>query len=68
MIQEGEYVIFEKAKFMKIFPVKLNKPIMIDRNKCKLNNLIDKPYGYQYEIKNQELFLKDNVIETKKLS
>jgi len=58
MIQEGEYVIFQKADFMKIFPVKKNKPIMIDRNKCHLENLIGKPYGFQYEIKEKQLHLK----------
>lgn len=62
MISEGDYVIFEKAKFMKIFPVKKDKQFMIDRNKTKLNNLIDQPFGYQYEIKAQQLFLKSNEI------
>lgn len=65
MIKEGDYVIFEKAKFMKIFPVKKNKPIMIDRNKCKLDNLIAQPFGYQYEIKDQQLFMKNDSIEDK---
>lgn len=64
MINEGDYVIFEKAKFMKVFPVKKNKPIMIDRNKTKLDNLIGKPFGYQYEIRDQELYIKnDEIIE-----
>ena len=58
MIQEGDYVIFQKADFMKIFPVKKNKPIMIDRNKCHLENLIGKPYGFQYEIKEKQLHFK----------
>lgn len=62
MISEGDYVIFEKAKFMKIFPVKKDKQFMIDRNKTKLNNLIAQPFGYQYEIKGQQLFLKSNEI------
>lgn len=30
---------------------------MIDRFKTKLDNLIDKPYGYKYEIKNQDLHM-----------
>lgn len=58
MIKEGDYVIFEKAKFMKIFPVKPNKPVMIDRNKTKLDNLIGQPFGFQYEIKGQQMFMK----------
>lgn len=62
MISEGDYVIFEKAKFMKIFPVKKDKQFMIDRNKTKLNNLIAQPFGYQYEIKGQQLLLKSNEI------
>lgn len=33
---------------------------MIDRFKCKFDNLIDNPYGFQYEIINQEFFLKTN--------
>jgi hypothetical protein len=32
---------------------------MIDRIKCKLENLINMPYGFQYEIKNQQLFIKN---------
>lgn len=63
MIQEGDYVIFEKAKFMKIFPVKKDKPIMIDRFKTKLDNLIGQPSGYQYEIKNQQLYMKNDLVK-----
>ena len=38
---------------------------MIDRNKCKLDNLIAQPFGYQYEIKDQQLFMKNDSIEDK---
>ena len=31
---------------------------MIDRFKCKIETLIDKPYGFQYEIVNQEFQFK----------
>lgn len=58
MIKEGDYVILEKAKFMKIFPVKPNKPVMIDRNKAKLDNLVGQPFGFQYEIKAQQMIMK----------
>ena len=37
------------------------RPIMIDRFKTKLENLIDQPFGYQYEIKNQQLFMKNDL-------
>ena len=60
MIKDEDYVIFSKGDFMKIFQVKQNKPIMIDRQKCKLDNLIDKPFGFEYEVKNQEMFLVEN--------
>lgn len=63
MINEGDYVIFEKAKFMKVFHVKKEKPIMIDRFKTKLNNLISQPFGYEYEIKNQELYMKTDTVK-----
>jgi hypothetical protein len=33
---------------------------MIDRLKCKLDNLIGKPYGFNYELKDQQLFLVQN--------
>ncbi len=36
---------------------------MIDRNKCKLDNLIAMPFGYQYEIKDQQLFIKNDSVE-----
>ena len=61
MIKEGDYVLLEKAKFMKIFPVKRGKPVMIDRNKTKLDNLVGQPYGYQYEIKSQQMFMRRGV-------
>jgi hypothetical protein len=35
---------------------------MIDRIKCKLDNLIGKPFGFKYEIKDQHLYLLQNVI------
>ena len=35
---------------------------MIDRIKCKLDNLIGKPFGFKYEIKYQHLYLLQNVI------
>ena len=31
---------------------------MIDRFKCRFDGLIGKPYGYKYEISNQEFHLK----------
>ena len=30
---------------------------MIDKLKCKFDNLIDKPFGYKYELKDQQLHL-----------
>ncbi|CAF1006328.1 unnamed protein product [Brachionus calyciflorus] len=62
MIKEGDYVIFKKTDTMKIFPVKLNKPFMIDRFKTKLDNLVNKPFGYKYEIKDQQLHLVQNTL------
>lgn len=66
MIKEGDYVMFEKAKILKVFPVKKNKPIMIDRNKTKLDNLIGQPFGYQYEIKDRDMYMKIEKNEEKK--
>ncbi len=36
---------------------------MIDRFKTKLDNLIGQPSGYQYEIKNQQLFMKNDMVK-----
>ncbi len=36
---------------------------MIDRFKTKLDNLIGQPSGYQYEIKNQQLFMKNDLVK-----
>jgi hypothetical protein len=33
------------------------RPILIDRNKCHFEKLIGQPYGFQYEIVNQQLNL-----------
>lgn len=62
MIQEGDHVIFKKGEYMKIFPVKTSKPIMIDRFKCRFDNLINQPYGFEYEIKEQQLTLKPHSV------
>jgi tRNA (adenine-N(1)-)-methyltransferase non-catalytic subunit len=64
MIHENDYVIFKKADFMKIFQVKKNKPVMIDKSKCKFDNIIHNPsyYGFKYEIKDQQLHLTEHTI------
>jgi hypothetical protein len=40
---------------------------MIDRIKCKLENLVDKPFGFKYEIKDQQLYLLQNVINEEEM-
>ena len=39
---------------------------MIDRFKCRFDNLIGKPFGYQYEIVNQDFHIKtgNETVET----
>jgi hypothetical protein len=36
---------------------------MIDRFKCRFDNLIGKPYGYKYEIQNQDFEIKRENVE-----
>jgi len=36
---------------------------MIDRFKCRFDNLIGKPYGYKYEIQNQDFEIKRENLE-----
>lgn len=33
------------------------RPIMVDKFKCKFDNLINMPYGFKYEIKDQQLHI-----------
>jgi hypothetical protein len=40
---------------------------MIDRIKCKLENLVGKPFGFKYEIKDQQLYLLQNVINEEEM-
>lgn len=35
---------------------------MIDRFKCRFDNLINQPYGFEYEIKEQQLTLKPHSV------
>jgi len=61
MIRENDYVILKKGDFMKIFQVKAKRQISIDKFKCYFDELIGKPYGFKYEIKNQQFcLLKEN--------
>lgn len=66
MIQESDYAFFKKGEFMKIFQVKLNKPVMIDKFKCRFDNLINQPYGFEYEIKEQQFILKPPTVTDEK--
>ena len=36
---------------------------MIDRFKCRFDNLINQPYGFEYEIKEQHLVLKPHTVK-----
>lgn len=58
MINEGEYVILSKAagEHMKIFKVVRGQHVIIDKNKCQLESLIGKPYGFFYELRNDKQF------------
>lgn len=38
---------------------------MIDRTKCRLDNLIDKPFGFEYEMKEQQFELKPHAVDDK---
>lgn len=58
------------SKFLTVLDKFCFRPFMIDRFKTKLNNLIDKPFGFKYEIKNQELHIirNSNNEETEKIA
>ena len=63
-VKKDKYVwILKKSSFHQLIKIYLFRPIMIDRFKTKLDNLIGQPSGYQYEIKNQQLFMKNDLVK-----